>query len=74
MLDRYYKITEKQIICGQSSNGNWYCKELPANNTIELRVLIGEVNKILNEYNKLNGKETKPKKKKETPSIKNVKM
>lgn len=51
MLDKYIKINEKQIICGQTSSGVWYCKELPANTTAELRVMIGEVNDILNSYN-----------------------
>ena len=51
MLDKYIKINEKQIICGQTSSGVWYCKELPANTTAELRVMIGEVNDIFNSYN-----------------------
>jgi len=51
MLDKYIKINEKQIICGQTSSGVWYCKELPSNTTAELRVMIGEVNDILNSYN-----------------------
>ena len=55
MLDRYIKISEKQIICGQTSSGIWYCKELPAENTEKLNILIGEVNGILNKYNKMDG-------------------
>lgn len=54
MLDKYYKIKEDKIICGQTNSGIWYCKELPASTTAELKVLIGEVNKILNQYNKQN--------------------
>ena len=51
MLDRYIKINDKQIIAGQSSSGIWYCKELPANNVLELKHLINEVNIVLNEFN-----------------------
>ena len=51
MLDKYVKINDRQIICGQTSTGIWYCKELPANTTLELKLLIGEINSILNEYN-----------------------
>lgn len=51
MLDRYIQITDKQIIAGQTAAGVWYCKELPANTTAELKILVGEVNKILNDYN-----------------------
>ena len=61
MLDKYIKINEAMIICGQTSGGLWYCKELPANDTKELDQLIGEVNKILNKYNSSN--ETVDKKK-----------
>lgn len=53
MLDKYIKVNEKQIVCGQTSSGVWYCKELPANDTKELDKLIGEVNSILNKYNKI---------------------
>lgn len=51
MLDRYITINENKIICGQSSGGIWYCKELPAKDTNELDHLIGLVNGILNKYN-----------------------
>ena len=52
MLDKYIKINDKQIIAGQSAAGLWYCKELPANTTDELEILIGKVNVILNKFNK----------------------
>ena len=51
MFEKYVKLNEKQIICGQTSNGVWYCKELPCNTPSELAYLIGEINQILNEYN-----------------------
>ena len=51
MFDRYIKINEKRIIAGQTSSGVWYCKELIAEDTKELKELIGNVNLILNEYN-----------------------
>lgn len=60
MLDKYIKVNDRQIICGQTSTGIWYCKELPSNNTGELNTLIGEVNNILNGYNNNgNGKKEK---------------
>ena len=51
MLDKYIKLHEKYIIAGQTSGGYWYCKELPAENPGELKLLVGLVNGILNEYN-----------------------
>ena len=51
LFDQYIQIKDRQIIAGQTSGGIWYCKELPADNPEELKKLIGEVNKILNNYN-----------------------
>ena len=51
VLDKYIKINDKQIVAGQTSAGIWYCKELPANTTKELKTLIGEINSILNKAN-----------------------
>lgn len=51
MLDKYIMIKENKILCGQSSNGMWYCKELPADTEDELDKRIGKVNMILNKYN-----------------------
>lgn len=51
-------IKDTKIICGQNAGGVWYCKELPAENTRELDILINDVNSILNKYNK-NGAEPK---------------
>lgn len=61
MFEKYIKIIESNIIAKQSSGGVWYCSELPAKNTKDLEVKIGEVNTILNKYNaenkqKSNGK------------------
>jgi len=54
MLDRnkYIKMEESEIKCGQTSSGVWYCKELPAKNPTELEIKISRVNEILNTYNK----------------------
>ena len=58
MFEKYITIKETKIICGQNASGIWYCKELPADHTRELDFLIGQVNTILNKYNKKE-KETK---------------
>jgi hypothetical protein len=57
MFDRYIKINEKRIIAGQTSSGIWYCKELIAEDTIELKTVINDVNIILNEFNNETKKE-----------------
>jgi len=51
MFEKYIMIKDNKILCGQTSGGIWYCKELPANDMRELNFLIGETNKILNKYN-----------------------
>jgi hypothetical protein len=51
MLDIYKTINEKQIILGQTSSGVWYCKELPVKCVKEAEEKIGEINRILNQYN-----------------------
>lgn len=51
MFEKYIVINETNIIVGQSSNGFWYCKELPSKTIDELEFKIGKVNKILNDYN-----------------------
>lgn len=51
MFDRYIKVNEKRIIAGQTSSGTWYCKEVIAETTGELKTLINEINLIMNEYN-----------------------
>jgi len=51
MLDKFINIKDKKITVGQTSSGFWYCKEADVDNTSELKVLIGEINVILNEYN-----------------------
>jgi hypothetical protein len=52
MFEKYIVIKESNIIAKQTSNGIWYCSELPAKNVKELDALIGEVNAVLNRYNK----------------------
>ena len=54
MFERYIVINESRILAGQNSSGIWYCKELPAQTVTELDRLIGEVNSVLNKYNKTN--------------------
>ena len=71
MLDKYIKINESRIICGQTSSGIWYCKELPAEDTKQLEDLIGKINKILNIANK---KTEKKEGKKSPPKPSLVKM
>ena len=61
MLDKYIKISESRMVCGQTSSGVWYCKELPAETTKQLDKLIGEVNNIMNKYNKKERNKTSPK-------------
>ena len=62
MLDKFINIRDKLIICGQNTTtGAWICKEVSADTTAELKVLIGEINGILNEYNSKIKKETKGK-------------
>jgi len=69
MFEKYISIKESKILCGQTSSGVWYCKELPAETTSELKVLIGEVNEILNKYNGVKQKRVSP----ATPSQKQIK-
>jgi len=59
MFEKYIMINEAKIICGQTSGGTWYCKELPANDTNEVDALIGKINAILNKYNKEAGAESR---------------
>ena len=61
MLDKFINIKDKMIVCGQNNSGVWYCKEVAADTTQELKVLIGEINVILNEYNSKTKKEEKRK-------------
>lgn len=64
MFEKYFVINEAKIICGQTSQGTWYCKELPANTTQEADVLINRMNTILNKYNKAQKTETVEEKRK----------
>jgi len=52
MFEKYISIKDNKIVAKQTAAGVWYISELPADTTAELKILIGEVNTILNEYNK----------------------
>ena len=62
-IQKYISINDRQIIVGQTSSGIWYCKEIPCENCKDADVQIGEMNKVLNKYNK---KEKTPLKEKKT--------
>ena len=51
-MEKYLILNDSHIIAGQNNQGVWYCKELPAKDIRELDSLIGEVNRVLNKYNK----------------------
>lgn len=71
MLDvnKYIQIKDQTIIVGQNAAGNWYCKELPCESINQLKYMIQEVNKILNEANhKVVVVNKKKKPKPETPT------
>jgi hypothetical protein len=52
MFEKYIMIKDTKIEAKQTSTGIWYCSNLPAENVRELDALIGDVNKVLNKYNK----------------------
>jgi len=72
MFEKYITIKETNIVVRQSSSGMWYCSELPAHTTVELDVLIGEVNKILNKYNDACKKTKNTKETKLVPNVKGL--
>lgn len=74
MLDKYIKIGEKTITCGQTSSGIWYCKELPAENPKEADKLIGQMNTIFNKYNKVTSSKEGKKEPSPPSSLPGVKM
>jgi hypothetical protein len=52
VLDKYISINDNKILVGQyPSTGAWYCKELPAKDSVELKKNIGDVIIVLNYYN-----------------------
>lgn len=73
MLDRYIKINERVIVSKQTSNGVWYCAELPAETVKEMDALIGEINKVYNKYNKKERVSPTPSSKEKTPPVKGLK-
>ena len=72
MFEKYISIKESNIVAKQTSNGIWYCSELPARTTKELDMLIGEVNKILNGYNANGVKKPKETKTDPKPNVKGL--
>jgi len=52
MFDKYIKIESEKYRVKQNSDGTWICSDLKANTIHELDISIGEVNRILNKYNK----------------------
>jgi hypothetical protein len=52
MFEKYIMIKDTKIEAKQTSSGIWYCSNLPADDVKTLDVLIGEVNQVLNKYNK----------------------
>lgn len=70
MLDKYIQVKESKIIAKQTSSGLWYCSELPAETVKELDALIGEVNRVLNKYNRKEKTPTRVKEKK--PPVKGI--
>jgi len=61
MLDiNKYITVEENGKAGQTSNGVWYCKEIPFSDDKDLEDKITRINKVLNKFN--NGKEKKEKK------------
>ena len=69
-ITKYIQIRDRQIVCGQNSSGMWYCKDLPVETTEELEKQIGEINRILNKYNRTNHTTTKKEKKLSKPKAK----
>jgi len=65
MLDsiKYIKVEVEKYRVKQNSDGTWICIDLKANTIKELDTSIGQVNQVLNRYNK-NEDATKKQKKK----------
>lgn len=72
MFEKYISIKESNIVAKQTSNGIWYCSELPAKTTHELDDLICEVNRILNKYNANGVKKPKETKTDQKPTVKGL--
>ena len=52
MLDKYITVNSDKYKVRQNADGTWVCSELKANTIKELDIDIGEVNRVLNKYNK----------------------
>jgi len=72
MFDKYIKIETEKYRVKQNSDGTWICSDLKANTILELDINIGEVNRVLNKYNKTTKVEGK--KKPSTPPPNKVRM
>jgi hypothetical protein len=62
MFDKYIKVDVEKYRVKQNSDGTWICSDLKANTIKELDVNIGEVNRVLNKYNRQNGTKNKERK------------
>ena len=71
VFDKYIKIEVEKYRVKQNSDGTWICSDLKANTIKELDISIGEVNQVLNKYNKDNGK---PKAKNERSKFKPIQV
>jgi len=69
MLDKYINFEKEKFRYKQNADGTWICVDLRADTIIESKTLIGEVNKMLNEFNK----KEKEKKTKNTTDVKGLK-
>lgn len=63
MFDKYIRMEIEKYRVKQNSDGTWICSDIKANTIKELDINIGEVNKVLNKYNKENDKKKQTKKK-----------
>lgn len=70
MLNQYIKINEKIIESKQTSGGIWYCSSVTSETVKEMDKLIGDLNKVYNNYNKKE-KTVVPRKPK-TPEVKGL--
>jgi len=71
MLDivKYVRIEAEKYRVKQNSDGTWICIDLKANTIKELEIDIGEVNKVLNQYNNQNKEVKRAVPKKETNNV-----
>ena len=63
MWNKYIKIEVEKYKVRQNADGTWVCSEYKANSIKELDIGIGEINQVLNKYNKKEKPPTPPKEK-----------